>query len=219
MDSYSTSNRIDTMPSASSVFTANLTTARSGNPVSVGFLLEHYRFELLGFATRFLPDDVKSKCDPDDLVQEALVRASLHFPKFQGQTESQLKAWLSKILKRQIINFVHSFRHSNKRRLSMEQSWHKESAVGPEAIAPGSTPSSHVSKQEEISLVLKAVEALPPVDRDIFNLHWKESRSFAEIAAILHIKEGTARKRWQRTCERLRALNVEPAALSHELIK
>src|SRR2546430_939962 len=72
--------------------------ARGGDDVALGQLLERYRAYLTLLARLQIGRRLQGKVDCADLVQEAFLEATRHFPQFRGLTEPELCAWLRQVL-------------------------------------------------------------------------------------------------------------------------
>src|SRR5918999_6459314 len=68
--------------------------ARAGDDVALGALLERYRPYLALLARLQIDRRLRGKADPADLVQETFLEAHRGFPRFRGETEAELAAWL-----------------------------------------------------------------------------------------------------------------------------
>ena len=130
--------------------------------------------------------------DPDmgeDVMQEALVRASRSWRTFRGQ--SRFSTWLMRIV-------VNAFRGCLARR----------SAAGglPGELPDGKAadPSAELSAREIGQAVAAAVSALPPRQREVLVLRAYEGLSTAEVCELLGIDEGTARANLHYARRRLR---------------
>lgn len=64
-------------------------------------------------------------------------------------------------------------------------------------------PSEAAMRNEDEALVQLALELLQPDDREVILMRQHEERSFAAIAARIHIDEGAARIRFHRELPRL----------------
>jgi RNA polymerase sigma-70 factor (ECF subfamily) len=77
-----------------------LARARAGDAEALGRLLDPFRPYLALLARLQVGRRLRGKVDPDDLVQEAFLKAHRHFPTFAGETEAELAGWLRQILAR-----------------------------------------------------------------------------------------------------------------------
>ena len=96
--------------------------ARHQAPGALDRLLESYRNYLRLLARTGIDASLRGEADPSDLVQETLLKAHLHFDQFQGQTETELVAWLHRILTRNLADVVRRFKLAGARTVLREQS-------------------------------------------------------------------------------------------------
>ncbi len=125
---------------------------------------------------------VRSKSDADDIFQEVFLRYVRKKPAFES--EEHCKAWLLRVT----INCAKKYWAS---------SWVRRTE--------GLSDSLSFTLPEE-SAVDAALQALPSGDRSIIHLYYYEGYSTAEIAAMLGLRESTARTRLTRARDKLRGL-------------
>src|SRR6516225_1692289 len=95
--------------------------ARGAEPGALDRLLDSYRNYLRLLARTGLDASLRGKADPSDLVQDALLRASLRFGQFRGASDAELAGWLRQILSRCLADLVRRYRTGG-RRAGREQS-------------------------------------------------------------------------------------------------
>ena len=132
--------------------------------------------------------------DPDyaeDLVQEALLRATRSWQSYRGQ--AQIRTWLLQIV-------VNVFRDRLRKRPQPDEL--------PEAIIDpkGPAPSAGAESSERGRLVARAVSSLPPRQREVIVLCTYEQLSVAEAAQTLQITEVNVRAQLTYARKRLKEL-------------
>ena len=105
---------------ANSDFDQWLEAAQSGSDSSLGRCLDACRDYLLLVAKEQLPDDIKVKVAPSDLVQETYLEARRDFQDFDGKNQEQLLAWLRQILVNNAIDATRQFHNRQKRSVDRE---------------------------------------------------------------------------------------------------
>jgi RNA polymerase sigma-70 factor (ECF subfamily) len=95
--------------------------ARRGSTAALGQLLERCRRYLLLVANHSLDSDLRPKAGASDLVQDTFVEAQQDFSRFQGSSEPELLAWLTKILTNRLANNVRHYRYTLKRSVDREE--------------------------------------------------------------------------------------------------
>src|SRR5260370_27853733 len=94
-----------------------LTSARAGSREALGQALDCCRNYLLKVAQRELDPDLRAKGGASDLVQETFLEAQRDFAQFQGSSEVELRAWLSRLLVNNVCNFSRRLREPPQRPL------------------------------------------------------------------------------------------------------
>lgn len=125
---------------------------------------------------------VRSKSDADDIFQEVFLRYVRKRPAFES--EEHCKAWLLRVT-------------ANCAKKYWASAWVRRTE--------GLSDSLSFTLPEE-SAVDAALRELSPKDRSIIHLFYYEGYSTAEIAAMLGLRESTARTRLTRARARLRGL-------------
>ena len=116
----------------------------------------------------------------EDLVQDTFVRAFASIDSFRG--ESSLRTWLFTIERRLMLD---------RRRAERRQP--TTVAVEPSDAATEYDALDSMVAEEAESRVRQAVDALTPMQREIFLLRVEQGTSYRDIAAIVGTTEGAAR--------------------------
>ena len=119
----------------------------------------------------------------DDVFQEVFLRYLKKQEQFSADQEDYLKHWLIRVT-------------VNRCRSLFSGSWFQKTQPLEEAL-PFDEP--------ELTEVYTAVLALPPKYRLVLHLHYFEGFSVAEIAAVLHVAEGTVKAQLSRGRNMLKA--------------
>jgi len=133
--------------------------------------------------------------DVDDIVQEAFLRIAVHD---EADRPDNPRGFLFRIAR----NLVFDTLRRNKVRRAFAESHAAD-------VAAGSTPKdSHsaeaaVSSREDLTLILAAVEELPPQCRRVFLLQRRDGLSYAQIAKRLGISESMVQKHMSKALARL----------------
>jgi RNA polymerase sigma-70 factor (ECF subfamily) len=183
-----------------------LPAARAGSREALGELLEACRRYLLRIAQQELDPELQAKGGASDLVQETFLEAQRDFPRFQGNTEAELLAWLRQLLRFHLSKFQRQYRGTKKRQVRREVALDAaelslERAGGPGAGTP--TPSDEAIQHEEDQALQQALTRLPDDYRRVILLRHQEERSLEEIGQIMQRSAEAVRKLWARAVERL----------------
>ena len=99
--------------------------AQRGDTVAMGKLLEFYRPWLLRRAQASIETALRAKVSDSDLVQKTFVQALEHFSQFRGTTASELRNWLTAIMKHQLADAVRQFQAARMRDVYREMTLSK----------------------------------------------------------------------------------------------
>jgi RNA polymerase sigma-70 factor (ECF subfamily) len=190
-----------------------LAQARAGEAAALGRLLELYRNYLRLQARALIGAGLRVRLDPSDLVQETFLEAHRDFPRFVGQSEGEVLAWLRQILVRNLADQLKRHQahgRDYRRQQSLEAKLERSSEDVEQALAAGlSTPSARAAKRELTVLLADALAALPPDYREVIVLRQLEHLKFEEIAVRLGRSCGAVRMLWMRALEKLHRLLEE----------
>jgi RNA polymerase sigma-70 factor (ECF subfamily) len=184
-----------------------LSAARAGSREALGRALQAYRPYLLEIAREEIDTALQAKGGASDLVQETFLEASRTFPRFEGSSGPELRAWLRCLLRHHVAKHGRRFRETRKRWVGREQALridrdghNTEEALG----ADVQTPSAAVAADEELGLLHQALDRLPPDYRRVVHLRYREGRSFEEIGLRMGRTANAARLLWLRAVERVK---------------
>jgi RNA polymerase sigma factor (sigma-70 family) len=134
-----------------------------------------------------------NKQDAEDVVQEACLRAFRFFPGFRG---GDGRAWLMKIVR----NTCYTWLHANGP--LQDATEFDENLFAPDSRALN--PEEFVLRNDNGTLVCKALEKLPLNFREVLILRELEGMSYKEIAQITGMPAGTVMSSLSRARNRLR---------------
>jgi RNA polymerase sigma-70 factor, ECF subfamily len=179
--------------------------ARAGSSEALGEALEACRFYLLGVAQRELDPVLQAKGGASDLVQQTFLEAQQDFPRFRGDSEAELLAWLRRLLLNNLANFARRYRDTNKRALGREIALQALSASGLQGglRAGDPSPSTAMAHGEQETALATALTKLPDDYRQVLLLRYEGELSFEEIGTKMNRTANAARKLWLRAIERL----------------
>ena len=183
-----------------------LADARAGSREALGRVLEEYRRYLLRLANQRLPTDLQAKGGASDIVQQTFLEAQRDFSGFQGQTESELRAWLRQLLIHNLANFRRQYQATDKRQVGREvhlEAGPGEPGPGLEPVAATPSPSREIMAREQTELLQQALERLPEEFRRVITLRHHEQHTFDEIGRLMNRSANGARTLWLRALERL----------------
>ncbi|HEX6547170.1 MAG TPA: RNA polymerase sigma factor [Candidatus Dormibacteraeota bacterium] len=175
-----------------------LARATAGNQRAYEELVHIY--SEIAFRTAFAV--LGSAADAEEAAQDAFVKAFHALPRFRRG--EPFRPWLLAI----VGNEARSRRRAAGRRVRLELRAAEAARTGDAAPSPEAVALAASERQE----LLRAVESLEPLDRDVIVLRFLLELSVAETAATLGVVEGTVKSRLSRALGRLRTQVREPAS-------
>jgi len=139
--------------------------------------------------------------DESDIVQQALAQATAGLSGFRGQTISEWSAWLAAIARNEARR---SRRYWQADRRSVRQQVTGVTELLENEAAELTSPSTAVSRDEEIARLAQALSKLPEAQRQLIQWRQNENLSHAEIANKLGITVETSRQRCKSAMDALR---------------
>ena len=163
------------------------------------FDLEAVRFYLWMLADKSLPNHIKQKVAPSDIVQQTFLEAHRDLQNFQGSSQEDLRAWLRAIL---LNNAQKAIRQMN----TLKRDVSKEIALDAleDQVDRLKTPSSIAAFEEEFRLLESALATLPHDFRIAIEFRSLRRCTFAQVGKQLGQSEDAARKTWFRAVTFLR---------------
>ena len=148
-----------------------------------------------------------------ELVNDTLLVAHQKIDQFEGNTEAQLIAWLKRILTNRAkdkIEYWHAEIRDIDRECPIEAASEDSSQrLTRFLVAHNSSPSEHVSKEEQLARLARALDELDEDQREAIIARYLMQLPVAEIAAQLHRTEKSVAGLLLRGKKRLRDLLKE----------
>ncbi|MCE9631730.1 MAG: sigma-70 family RNA polymerase sigma factor [Planctomycetia bacterium] len=182
-----------------------LAAARQGDDDAFGRLFELFRRHLLLLAQRELPQGLRGKLGPSDVVQETAIDARRNFPGFRGATAEECYAWLRSILRNNVVDAVRRYETAQKRQTTREISLASESGLRLGRLVPihRGEPDGSAIRHEDAATLTRLMARLPPDYRDVLHLRYWDGLSFVQIAERIGRSADAVRKLWYRAIGRL----------------
>lgn len=182
--------------------------AALGDERAVHWLLEHHRRRLRRVIAVRLDERLSARLDPSDVVQETLADAARKLPDYLRDRPLPFYPWLHRLAAERLAWAHRHHLHTQRRGAGRERAgvfWSGASGARLAELlaAGGSSPSRHLVREEERREIWRALSELSEQDREILVMRYIDGLSFAEIAAILALSEGSARVRHFRALQRL----------------
>ncbi|MCI0641879.1 MAG: RNA polymerase sigma factor [Gemmataceae bacterium] len=159
-------------------------------------LFRRYRQVAYRVAYRLLGNEA----DALDAVQEAFVKALTHLPSFEGR--SSFKTWLLRVVSNASLDLGRQ--RGRREALSMDAMGPKSREEMEPLVLP--VPGQALEREDLRRQLQKALQQLPPAQRQTFVLHAEAELSYREVAEVLGISIGTVMSRLYYARQKLRAL-------------
>jgi len=177
---------------------------------------ERYRDYLRLLARLQMGAAMRTKLDPSDVVQQTLLKAHQHREQCRGDSEAVRVAWLRQILANTLADALRAYAGA-KRAVALERSLQASldaSSARLEAwlAAPGSSPSEHVSRAEQLTHLATALAALPEEQRLAIELHHLQGLAVADVAAAMNRTVASVAGLLRRGLQGLRSVLENPSA-------
>ena len=170
---------------------ALLARCKDGDAGAFDELVRRYEKRVYSFAYRL----AGNQDDANDVAQEAFIRVFNSLHTFRG--DAVFTTWIYRI----VTNVYLDERKKSKshRQTSLDDYIElDENAVSRQIEDGGPSPPEIMEHKERDRVVQEAISSLPEYQRIIVTLYHLQSRSYEEIAEILHLPIGTVKSRLNR---------------------
>ena len=149
-----------------------------------------------GALYRFVARSVRDRATAEELYQEIWMRVI----EARGRYEVQAKftTWLYAIAHNRLVD------HWRKRGLTLVSLDQEEAGQAPPAAGAHYEPQAQLEAKQGIERFVRALEALPPAQREAFLLHEESGMSVAEIARATGANEEAAKSRLRYALSKLK---------------
>ena len=163
---------------------------RQGDTQAFEVLVERYQTKVYNLALRMCGNED----DAFDLAQDAFIRAWKSLGSFQF--ESAFSTWLFRLTSNLCLDYL----RAKKRRaaISLTMSGEEDEQAQLDVPDPAMTPEEAVLASEDKAILMEAINSLSADYRQIITLRAINDLSYAEIAKVLQIQEGTVKSRLSR---------------------
>ncbi len=183
-----------------------------GDKQARDLLLERHRARLRTMIAVRMDRRIRARIDPSDVVQDVLQEASKNLGDYLQDRPVPFLVWLREIAWKRLVDLRRRHVNAAKRSVAREREFdfglsdELTAALADRLVASGTSPSKHLMEEELRVEVGAALQALPPLDREVLILRYLERLSLAETAEALGISKGAASTRHTRALGRLREL-------------
>lgn len=178
--------------------------ARAGDQHVFGRLFAEFSSErcLLMIAAS-LPESLRSKLDPEDILQVVFERAWRNIAALQEANSAGFHRWIAGIARHVVADAIRRF-HFEKRHVRREKAFHTASDSG--AFACAHTPSQSAARREQAVKIAAILDELKESYRNVIIHRILEGRSTGETAALLKMSSQNVRVTLSRALQKLGSL-------------
>jgi RNA polymerase sigma-70 factor (ECF subfamily) len=188
--------------------------ARAGDPLALASLCNEQHDRLRRWVELRLDPRLRGRLSASDVVQEVYLAAQQRIDHFRKRPELTFSVWVRLIAGQRLIDAHRRHLGAEARDAARELSLDAArggpaaSAVNLAARIAGdlTSPSNAAIRHEENELLVRAIEAMDPLDREVLALRHFDELTNDEVAQFLEISKGTASKRYIRALGRLRSI-------------
>jgi RNA polymerase sigma-70 factor (ECF subfamily) len=186
-----------------------LARAQDGDAAARQQLLGRHRDRLCRMVAVRLDRRLAARVDPSDVVQEALAEAAQKLSAYLRQRPVPFYPWLRRLAWEHLLKTHQRHLAARKRSAGREgpclPGLPDESALAlvQRLVAPGTSPSNHLVREELRQRVRAALAQLADGDREVLVLRYLEDLPFSAIAEVLAVNEAAVKMRHTRALRRL----------------
>lgn len=177
--------------------------AKEGDETALNQLCKVYGERVRWIVRLRMGEELRSKLESMDLVQDVLLSALKDLRDFRYQDEGDFLRWLSRIAENRLRDNVDKL-HADKRDIRKEVRFDnygprtKGRSFGERGPVDATTPSVIMSRKEELDELARAIEELKPEYKEVIVLTKIEGLSYKEISNRLGKSDEAVRKLFTR---------------------
>ena len=190
--------------------------AQAGDQAAFGRLCAPQRLQKwLVAITVSLPAHLRSKCDPADILQEALTQVWNSLSHLHEVNTEHFQRWVLKIAHNAVIDTIRHH-HRQKREVDREQALPDWSVTGSSCRA--GLPGESLARREQLQKIVEVLDLLPENYRDIIVFRVLEGYSTQEVAQMTGQSPESVSVALHRALSRLRQV-VEDRGIASTIFR
>ncbi len=157
-------------------------------------------------------EQLASRIDPSDVIQDAMAEASKKLPEYLDDRPMSFYPWLRRFVRQRLVQLhrhhLDAQQRSVRREKGSELPLSEASGVqlAEQLICSGTSPSDGVIRKELRGQVRQALEQLSKHDREVLVLLYLEQLSVHEASEVLEISRRALNMRHLRALQRLKPI-------------
>ncbi len=182
---------------------------RAGGDEALAEAFDHYRSRLEQLVRFRLDQRLLGRVDPADVLQEAYLEIARRFDGYAARPAVSFYVWLRQITWQTLLS-IHRRHLGPKRNAGQELLFAPQgSRYSPNYLsqllaASLTSPSQAAMRDENLTMLRRAIDQLAAIDREILVLRHFEQLSNAKVAEVLGLTPTAASNRYIRALRRLR---------------
>lgn len=198
-----------------------ITKARKGDESAARRLLALYHTRLRARLQRQMDHVMRSKIEPEDILQQVYLEAFRALSQFTYQGPDSFLRWLYAILDRKLIDEHRAMRAERRdvRREIKPSAGNNNQTTYVDLMArimsSGTTPSRVVRKTEAVNAIENCLAALPEHYRDVIQMRFIEGLPVADVAKQMDRSIGSIHMICHRALRQLRE-EAEKMGITHD---
>ena len=196
---------------------------RGGDPQALAELFSRDRERLWRVVHFRLPEALRGRLEPDDVLQEAFLAASQRLEHYAKSPATSPFIWLRMVVNQTLIDLTRRHLGAQRRDAAREVSLDGVSysqttsaSVALELAGSFTSPSQAAVRADALSLVHTAIEQMDAIDREVLALRHFEELTNNEVAEALGIEQKAASIRYVRALRRLKEILAHMPGLREE---
>ena len=196
---------------------------RDGDQQALAEVFTHDRERLWRLIQFRLPEPLRGRLGPDDVLQEAFLAASQRLRHYAESPATSPFIWLRMIVNQTLIDLQRQHLGAQRRDAAREVSIDgtpfaqaTSASVAIQLVGAFTSPSGAAARADVLSLVQTAIEQMDPIDREVLALRHFEELTNSEVAEALGIEQKAASIRYVRALRRLKGILAQVPDLSKD---
>ncbi len=179
-----------------------------GDHAAFAQLFDGYRAELKRMVGLRIGAQLAARLDASDVIQESFVDACNKADRYLRSPEVPFYIWLRGVARDRLAKMQRMHLGTGKRAVERELRLPDRSSttLAIQLLSPESSPSAHLRRREVRRSVVRAIESLDEVDREVILMRHFEGLSNKHVAQAMGVPASTATMRHGRALVKLRAL-------------
>ena len=189
---------------------------RAGDEAALAALFASCRPRLRRIVDFRLDERLRARLDPDDVLQETYLAASVRLKHYEGSAYTSPFLWLRAVLTQTLTDLyrrhVGAQMRDSGREVSLDADPSPQATSTSLAIQLAGTatsPGEAAARADMMATLEAAIAQMDAVDQEVLALRHFEELSNAEVAAVLGLQQKAASIRYIRAIRRLRVMLSE----------